>query len=111
MKGAAILSGFAIIPATHPNAMAVVHFTANLRRHVQCPRTEAEGATVCEVLEDVFSRFPLLRVAIRKGLFPVIRDNGPWQVPEPSFLGNNVSAVLHHPVSRHLPPVCALRFD
>ena len=41
--------------------MAVVNFTANLRRHVQCPRTEAKGATVHEVLEDVFSRFPYLR--------------------------------------------------
>lgn len=41
--------------------MAVVNFTANLRRHVQCPRSEAEGDTVGEVLENVFSRFPYLR--------------------------------------------------
>ncbi|MXY65714.1 MAG: exo-alpha-sialidase [Gammaproteobacteria bacterium] len=42
---------------------------------------------------------PVLCVATRKGLFRVTRDNGSWQVQEPSFLGDNVSAVLHHPVS------------
>lgn len=36
--------------------MASVTFTANLQRHVECPRTEAEGATVREVLDAVFSR-------------------------------------------------------
>ncbi len=41
--------------------MAAVNFTANLRRHVQCPRTEAEGDTVGDVLDQVFSRFPFLR--------------------------------------------------
>jgi sulfur-carrier protein len=32
-----------------------VIFTANLRRHVDCPATEAEGATVREVLDRVFA--------------------------------------------------------
>jgi hypothetical protein len=30
--------------------MARVVFTANLRRHVDCPQSEAEGATVREAL-------------------------------------------------------------
>ena len=41
--------------------MPVVNFTANLRRHVQCPRTEAAGETVAEVLDNVFDQFPFLR--------------------------------------------------
>ena len=34
--------------------MAMVHFTSNLRRHVQCPSAEAMGSTVAEVLAQVF---------------------------------------------------------
>jgi hypothetical protein len=34
--------------------MARVFFTSNLRRHVDCPATEAAGATVREVLDAVF---------------------------------------------------------
>jgi hypothetical protein len=34
--------------------MAMVHFTSNLRRHVDCPSCEAAGATVAEVLTQVF---------------------------------------------------------
>ncbi|MGO8800354.1 MAG: MoaD/ThiS family protein [Roseiarcus sp.] len=41
--------------------MARVIFTANLRRHVNCPETEADGATVREVLDAVFSKYDLLR--------------------------------------------------
>jgi molybdopterin converting factor small subunit len=41
--------------------MARVIFTANLRRHVDCPETSAEGANVREVLDDVFSRQQRLR--------------------------------------------------
>jgi molybdopterin synthase sulfur carrier subunit len=41
--------------------MARVVFTANLRRHVDCPETEADGATVREVLDAVFSKYDLLR--------------------------------------------------
>ena len=36
-------------------SMAKVIFTANLRRHVDCPRMVAEGATVREVLDRVFA--------------------------------------------------------
>ena len=35
--------------------MASVVFTPNLRRHVECPDAEAEGATVGEVLAGVFA--------------------------------------------------------
>jgi molybdopterin converting factor small subunit len=41
--------------------MARVFFTANLRRHVDCPETEAEGATVREVLDGVFAKNERLR--------------------------------------------------
>jgi sulfur-carrier protein len=41
--------------------MALVIFTSNLRRHVECPETEADGATVREVLDAVFARHDLLR--------------------------------------------------
>ena len=41
--------------------MARVVFTANLQRHVDCPEAEADGATVREVLDAVFSRHDLLR--------------------------------------------------
>ena len=41
--------------------MTTVHFTTNLRRHVNCPTTEAEGETVAEVLEKVFEKEPFLR--------------------------------------------------
>jgi sulfur-carrier protein len=34
--------------------MAMVHFTANLRRHVDCPSMRAEGQTVRAVLTAVF---------------------------------------------------------
>ncbi len=41
--------------------MARVIFTANLRRHVDCPETSAEGASVREVLEGVFQSQQRLR--------------------------------------------------
>jgi hypothetical protein len=41
--------------------MASVNFTPNLRRHVNCPTTVAQGDTVAEVLENVFSQEPFLR--------------------------------------------------
>ena len=34
--------------------MARVHFTSNLRRHVDCPTVECEGTNVREVLRHVF---------------------------------------------------------
>ena len=41
--------------------MARVVFTPNLRRHVECPETVAEGSTVSEVLAAVFAANPRLR--------------------------------------------------
>ena len=41
--------------------MAKVVFTQNLQRHVQCPETEAPGATVREVLDGVFAANPRAR--------------------------------------------------
>ena len=41
--------------------MADVAFTPNLQRHVECPRRDAPGATVREVLEGVFADNPRLR--------------------------------------------------
>ena len=35
--------------------MAKVHFTSNLRRHVDCASMQAEGGTVREVLAVVFA--------------------------------------------------------
>lgn len=42
-------------------AVVAVHFTQNLRRHVDCPSVDAEGATVRAVLEQVFAAHPALR--------------------------------------------------
>ena len=41
--------------------MAKVAFTANIQRHVDCPQTEASGATVRAVLEAVFAGNPRAR--------------------------------------------------
>ncbi len=41
--------------------MATVIFTANIQRHVACPQTVAEGATVRAVLDDVFTANPRAR--------------------------------------------------
>lgn len=41
--------------------MARVTFTDNLQQHVDCPPAEANGATVREVLEQVFAGNPRLR--------------------------------------------------
>jgi hypothetical protein len=41
--------------------MAAVVFTANLKRHVECPNVEVPGATVREVLDRVFEGSPRLR--------------------------------------------------
>lgn len=42
-------------------AVAVVSFTQNLKRHVDCPTVEVPGATVREVLDRVFAENPRLR--------------------------------------------------
>jgi len=39
----------------------VVHFTANLRRHVSCPTVTVAGTTVGEALARVFEQNPRLR--------------------------------------------------
>lgn len=44
--------------------MAEVVFTPNLKRHVECPTTAADGATVAEVLEKVFADNPRLRAYV-----------------------------------------------
>jgi molybdopterin converting factor small subunit len=35
--------------------MAMVHFTSNLRRHVDCPSVTVDGKTVRQVLEGAFA--------------------------------------------------------
>jgi sulfur-carrier protein len=41
--------------------MAKIIFTPNIQRHVICPDAEADGSTVCEVLERVFAENPQAR--------------------------------------------------
>jgi sulfur-carrier protein len=41
--------------------MAKVVFTANIQRYVPCPEVEAAGATVRDVLEQVFADNPRAR--------------------------------------------------
>lgn len=41
--------------------MAKVAFTPNIQRHVECPAAEAPGATVREVLDNVFAGNPRAR--------------------------------------------------
>jgi sulfur-carrier protein len=40
--------------------MAKVHFTSNLRRHVDCPTVEAAGTTVRQILDQAFALNPRL---------------------------------------------------
>jgi molybdopterin converting factor small subunit len=42
-------------------SMASVYFTPNLPRHVTCPSTELPAATVAELLERYFERWPNVR--------------------------------------------------
>ena len=41
--------------------MALVTFTKNIQRHVECPPSEAHGRTVREVLDAVFAANPRAR--------------------------------------------------
>jgi hypothetical protein len=41
--------------------MARIVFTQNVQRHVECPEAEAAGATVREVLDNVFRENPQAR--------------------------------------------------
>jgi sulfur-carrier protein len=40
--------------------MAKVHFTSNLRRHVDCPTMDAAGTTVRQILDQAFAQNPRL---------------------------------------------------
>ena len=44
--------------------MAMVHFTSNLRRHVDCPSMLADGGTVRAVLDTVFTVNPRLQTYV-----------------------------------------------
>jgi sulfur-carrier protein len=44
--------------------MAQVHFTSNLRRHVDCPSMMAAGETVRAVLDVVFAEHPRLETYV-----------------------------------------------
>lgn len=44
--------------------MAMVSFTPNIQRHVPCPDTEAPGATVRAVLDQVFAGNPRARAYV-----------------------------------------------
>jgi molybdopterin synthase sulfur carrier subunit len=44
--------------------MAMVSFTQNIQRHVPCPETEAPGASVREVLDQVFAGNPRARAYV-----------------------------------------------
>jgi molybdopterin synthase sulfur carrier subunit len=41
--------------------MAKISFTANIQRHVVCPETEVDGATLREVLDNAFRANPKAR--------------------------------------------------
>jgi sulfur-carrier protein len=44
--------------------MVTVHFTSNLRRHVDCPSMAATGNTVRQVLDEVFAQHPRLETYV-----------------------------------------------
>lgn len=44
--------------------MAKVHFTSNLRRHVDCPSLEVAGGTVRAVLDEAFAANPRLETYV-----------------------------------------------
>lgn len=39
----------------------MITFTANLRRHVDCPQAQVGGTTVCAALEQYFAEHPQVR--------------------------------------------------
>jgi sulfur-carrier protein len=41
--------------------MAMIVFTPNIQRHVECPQAKAEGDSVREVLDNVFASNPQAR--------------------------------------------------
>jgi sulfur-carrier protein len=44
--------------------MVTVHFTSNLRRHVDCPSMLATGGTVRAILDKVFAEHPRLETYV-----------------------------------------------
>ncbi len=44
--------------------MPTVHFTSNLRRHVDCPSVESTGGTVRDALEGAFASNQRLRTYV-----------------------------------------------
>ncbi len=44
--------------------MVAVHFTSNLRRHVDCPSADCAGATVRDVLDQVFAKNERLKAYV-----------------------------------------------
>ena len=44
--------------------MAKIHFTSNLRRHVDCPSLEVEGNTVRHILKAAFAANPRLETYV-----------------------------------------------
>lgn len=44
--------------------MAVIHFTSNLRRHVDCPSVTVSGATVRDALDEAFASNDRLRTYV-----------------------------------------------
>jgi sulfur-carrier protein len=44
--------------------MVKVHFTSNLRRHVDCPSMVTAGSSVRQVLDDVFAQHPRLETYV-----------------------------------------------
>jgi hypothetical protein len=55
-----------LVPLRHGRSpfMALVSFTPNIQRHVDCPDTEADGASVREVLDKVFAENPRARTYV-----------------------------------------------
>jgi sulfur-carrier protein len=44
--------------------MVMVHFTSNLRRHVDCPSVACSGTTVKDVLDRAFEQNPRLQTYV-----------------------------------------------
>jgi sulfur-carrier protein len=44
--------------------MAVIHFTSNLRRHVDCPSVTVAGGSVRQVLDEAFAANDRLRTYV-----------------------------------------------
>jgi sulfur-carrier protein len=58
------LAGWRIGVAMIKCRMAKVHFTSNLRRHVDCPSVDCAGETVRVVLDHVFTVNPRLETYV-----------------------------------------------